>query len=164
MQLEACGTHTPRLYSTMAGTSTAATCHCGQVKLVVPAAPASVTSCNCTVCHAYGALWAYYQDADVALPAEGLTQAYCHGNRTTAFHRCSTCGCVTHFVGIERGPAGSLKGLMAINARLMERSVLQSLNVKRFDGLESWAVLDTDFKWGYCPTSDVVTTKPRAGM
>ena len=52
----------------------------------------------------------------------------------------------------------------AINARLMERSVLQSVNVKRFDGLESWAVLDTDFKWGYCPTSDVVTTKPRAGM
>jgi hypothetical protein len=41
---------------------------------------------------------------------------------------------------------------MAINARLFQRDILTAATVRRFDGLESWKVLDDNFLWGYCPT------------
>ena len=41
------------------------TCHCGAVRIRVRQAPRTVTSCNCSICRRYGALWAYYQASSV---------------------------------------------------------------------------------------------------
>ena len=37
-------------------------CHCGAVKIEVPAAPEWVGSCNCSFCKKIGSLMAYYPD------------------------------------------------------------------------------------------------------
>jgi len=36
-------------------------CHCGAVHIAVAEAPASVKSCNCSICRRLGTLWAYYR-------------------------------------------------------------------------------------------------------
>ncbi|MGQ0800632.1 MAG: GFA family protein [Pseudomarimonas sp.] len=34
-------------------------CHCGAVHLTLPTAPTEATSCNCSLCHRAGGIWAY---------------------------------------------------------------------------------------------------------
>ena len=136
-----------------------AVCHCGAVRILVPKPPDAVTSCNCTICHAYGALWAYYTASEVVLPATELTKEYSHGDKMIAFHRCSDCGCVTHWVGTTPAQLQQDDGdRMAINARLLPRDVLQIATVQALDGLETWKWLDRDFKWAYCPTQAVLAS------
>ena len=48
-----------------------AACHCGAVKLSVPARPDTVTECNCSICRRLGARWAYYSPSEVGLPKPG---------------------------------------------------------------------------------------------
>lgn len=135
--------------------SVEAVCHCGAVRIVVPGSPETVTTCNCTICHAYGALWAYYTESEVVMPATQVTHEYSHGDKMIAFHRCSVCGCTTHWVGATAAPPGGDRK-MAINARLLPREILQSATVRALDGLDTWKVLDLDFKWSYCPTQSVL--------
>lgn len=114
-----------------------AICHCGAVHLVAASVPEKVTSCNCTICHAYGHICAYYSVKDVVIT--GDTQTYVHGDKQIAFHRCCNCGCITHWVGID---PNSESDRMAINARLMPREVLSRARVRHFDGLISWSYRD----------------------
>ena len=51
-----------------------ATCHCGAVKLQIATAPDTVKDCNCSICHRYGVLWAYYT-LD-AVQVSGATETY----------------------------------------------------------------------------------------
>lgn len=106
-----------------------ASCHCGGVRVWVPAAPDTITDCNCSICRRLGALWAYYPTADVVIePADG-TDTYVWGDRALAFHRCKTCGCTTHWQGL-----GQYAVRVGVNARLFEPAVLMGLSVRRFDG------------------------------
>ena len=36
-------------------------CHCGEVKLILPHFVDVVTDCNCSICYRYAALWGYYE-------------------------------------------------------------------------------------------------------
>jgi hypothetical protein len=45
-----------------------ATCHCGDVRILIPESELTVTSCNCSICRRYGALWAYFTRQQVRLP------------------------------------------------------------------------------------------------
>jgi len=116
-----------------------AVCHCGQVRIVAPAAPEKLTSCNCSLCHAYGHICAYYSEKDVIIT--GDTHTYSYGDRGIAFHRCSACGCHTHWLGID---PTSTSDRMALNARLLPRAVLQAGSVRHFDGLDSWTFRDAE--------------------
>ncbi len=49
-----------------------ATCHCGRVRVTVPAAPTIVNDCRCSVCYMYGAAWAYYRRGDVTIAVDGF--------------------------------------------------------------------------------------------
>lgn len=77
-------------------TSVEAKCHCGQVKIIAPYSPLKVTSCNCSICHAYGHICAYYSDKEVIITGE--THTYSHGDRGIAFHRCINCGCHVSYI------------------------------------------------------------------
>jgi hypothetical protein len=114
-----------------------ASCHCGTVHLQVPAPPPHLTDCNCTICRRYGVLWAYYAPKDVKILAPaGATDTYLWGERSLAFHRCKTCGCITHWAAVDPGVER-----MGINARLMDPEVLRSLRIRKLDGATTFRYL-----------------------
>ena len=111
-------------------------CVCGAVRLSISRAPDEVTDCNCTLCRRYGALWAYYSPKDVTVPS-GLTDTFSRGPKLSDFHRCKICGCVTHWSALDK-----TYDRMGVNARLMEPEVLARARILRFDGLDTWKLLD----------------------
>ncbi len=51
------------------------TCHCGTIGWTFDGVAESVTSCNCTLCRRYGALWIYdFEGGKITLT--GPTQVY----------------------------------------------------------------------------------------
>jgi hypothetical protein len=122
------------------GTTIAASCHCGAVRLEVETAPETVTDCNCSICRRYGVLWAYYSPAQVRItPAGGGTDIYMWDDRAIEFHRCRICGCVTHWAAVDR-----TRDRMGVNARMMDPNVLAAARVRKLDGAVSWKYLDED--------------------
>ena len=114
-------------------------CHCGAVRLSLPAAPAEATSCNCSLCRRTGGTWAYYPFGDVIIQGHPEnTEAYVWGDRTLRTVRCKTCGIVTHWEPLEPVP-GARHG---VNLRNFEPALLESVAVKRFDGADTWKFLD----------------------
>jgi len=105
-------------------------CHCGAVRLEieVEAAPTEVSSCNCSICRRNGTLWAYYSPKLVKLNG-GATDIYMWGDRMLELHRCKICGCVTHWVPVDK-----TYDRMGVNARLMAPDVLAAAKVKLVDG------------------------------
>jgi hypothetical protein len=92
-----------------------ASCHCGAVQFAVETAPGDVNDCNCSICRRYGALWAYYHPQQVRFATEnGPTDIYMWADRKLEFHRCRTCGCITHWSAVDRA-----LGRMGVNARLI---------------------------------------------
>ena len=112
-------------------------CHCGAVTLDVARAPTEVTSCNCSICHRLGTLWAYYAPGDIVVTGE--TATYRRGDKTIDFHHCPTCGCTTHW----SPRANRTQDRMGINARLLAADVLAAARVRRLDGAsDDWKYLD----------------------
>ena len=114
-----------------------ASCHCGAVVLDIARPPIEVTDCNCSVCRRYGVLWAYYPLAEVEVRAAAGTDTYLWGARATAFHRCRTCGCVTHWSAVD--PSRDRTG---VNARLLPPEILGQARVRRLDGAVTDEYLD----------------------
>jgi len=117
----------------------AATCHCGAVRVEVARRPRSLTNCNCSICRRYGTLWAYYKRSEVrVVSASGATQEYVWGDRTLKFVRCRSCGCVTHWEGVQPKEDGR----MGVNARNFEPGALGSPRIRLLDGASTWKYLD----------------------
>jgi len=114
-----------------------ASCHCGSVKLSIDQPPQEVTECNCSICRRYGALWAYYSLEQVTLPAADLTETYAWDDRSIAFHRCRSCGCVTHWSPVARS-----EDRMGVNARTMSLDIVAKARVRHLDGAVSEQYLD----------------------
>src|SRR3954463_8912618 len=107
-----------------------AKCHCGNVMISVKSLPDTVTSCNCSICRRYATLWAYYKPEEVKLECkDGATTPYIWGDRELEFHRCTNCGCVTHYVTIE--PTDDR--IFAINARMIDLALIEPLRVRYAD-------------------------------
>ena len=117
---------------------TEASCHCGAVRLICDVAPVEVTDCNCSICRRYGVLWAYYSPTQVHLsPPDVATDVYIWDDRSIAFHRCRTCGCVTHW-----SPIDTRVDRMGVNARLIPREELARARVRLLDGADTERYLD----------------------
>jgi hypothetical protein len=117
----------------------AATCHCGAVRVEVARRPRRLTSCNCSICRRYGALWAYYKAADVRVRgAPGAVDKYSWGDRSLRFVRCRKCGCVSHWEPVRR----TASSRMGVNARNFDPAVIESVRVRRLDGASTWKFLD----------------------
>ncbi len=116
-----------------------ASCHCGNIELVVEQLPESVTSCNCSICVRLGARWAYYQPDEVTTKFRELPSVtYAWGDRYLDFHHCPTCGCSTHYTSTEKCETARV----AINSRLFDQSSMDNIIERKFDGAESWEYID----------------------
>ena len=114
-------------------------CHCGAVRLTLPSAPESATSCNCSLCRRTGGIWSYYPFGAVSIHGHPEnTESYIWGDRTLNNVRCKTCGIVTHWEPLEPEP-GARHG---VNLRNFEPALLELVVVKRFDGTDTWKFLD----------------------
>jgi len=117
---------------------TEASCHCGAVRLVCDAAPTEVTDCNCSICRRYGVLWAYYSPTLVHLvPPDAATDIYMWDDRAIEFHRCRTCGCVTHWSPVDKSV-----DRMGVNARLMPRETVAAARKRFLDGADTERYVD----------------------
>lgn len=106
---------------------TDASCHCGAVRFTAKTAPETVNACDCSICRRYGTLWAYYHPEDIVFDEHsGPTDTYEWNERVLAFHRCRTCGVVTHWSPTEAGFPR-----MGVNARLMAPEVLAAARLLR---------------------------------
>jgi hypothetical protein len=108
-----------------------ASCHCGRVKLELPAPPTQVNECRCSICYRYGALWAYYPRDDVLIVAdEPGTRAYVRKDGDAkgiiGFYTCAHCGCMTHW-GAQ--PEHDL-ARMGVNTRMLPESMLEGVERK----------------------------------
>lgn len=118
-----------------------ATCHCGAIRIHVGRAPRTVTSCNCSICRRYGALWAYCSPTTVRIgaPRGGLAR-YAWRHKVRTYFRCKRCGCVTHYKYRKQGRGYPV----AVNATNFEPAVLKAARVRMLDGASSWT-------WEYAP-------------
>lgn len=116
-----------------------ASCHCGAVLIEISRKPRSLTECTCSICHRYGARWAYYTRKSVRVHApEDALAAYQWGDKTIEFYHCRHCGCVTHYESVEKEKDSRI----AVNGRMMSPEDVADVRVRLFDGASTWKYLD----------------------
>lgn len=114
-------------------------CHCGNIKLKIPNLTDTMTSCNCSICARYAALWGYFVQSDVEISVgEYGSLQYCRGDREILFHFCNQCGCVTHYSAIVALPTSRV----AVNYRMLEPQLIKRLAVRYFDGANTFKAVD----------------------
>lgn len=120
------------------------TCHCGAAGWTLVGDPGSVTACNCSSCHRYGALWAYDYEGG-RIQGHGETRAYRsvrHPAPGLEVHFCPTCANVLWWRGLGLEADGRRR--MAVNVRLAAFPAVADLPIDHFDGLESFDDLPSD--------------------
>jgi hypothetical protein len=114
-------------------------CHCGAIRITVPAIPEVLTNCNCSLCRRLGGLWAYYEVGSVVVEGHPEhTDEYIQGDRTLRTVRCANCGCVTHWEPLAP-KAGARHG---VNLRNFDPAIVETIKVRRLDGADTWKYLD----------------------
>jgi len=103
----------------------------------VASPPVELTSCNCSICRRYGVLWAYYREGEVFFGAELRTETYAWDDRSIVFHRCESCGCVTHWA-----PRTRTEDRIGVNARLFDPLHIAAARIRHLDGAGTEAYLD----------------------
>ena len=86
--------------------SLTATCHCGNISVVVPWTPNWINDCQCGVCYRYGAGWAYYpvEEVEIRNMSGKSTQGYVREGGMLAFHFCKECGCMMYWWPADPDP------------------------------------------------------------
>jgi hypothetical protein len=116
-------------------------CHCGGTRFELAEAPASVTRCTCSFCSKRGALWAYYQRAQVQVTVQPeQSGTYRWRTKTAQHHFCSVCGCGTYSESPDwsTGTADFDNPKIAVNARLFDDFALDAVPVEIIDGKNLW--------------------------
>ena len=113
-----------------------ATCHCGLICISLSLIPDELTKCNCSLCRSYGVVWAYYTASDIVV-SEGPTDTYAWNGKHVDFHRCHTCGCLTHWT-----PRDKSRDKRGVNANLIPVKLLTSFRIRHRDGAGDAGYLD----------------------
>lgn len=123
-----------------------ASCHCGAVRIDMRRKPRSLTSCNCSICRRYGAIWAYFSRKSVDYRFEtGAVSPYVWGHGSIEFFHCNRCGCVTHY---ERTAKKGDDTRVGVNVRNADPAEVASTPLKKLDGASSWRSLE-DWEHGW---------------
>lgn len=116
-----------------------ASCHCGDVQLELVRKPKSLTQCTCSICRRYGALWAYCTRKSArVLTAPELETVYRWSDRTIEFFHCDQCGCMTRYESADK----SIASRIAVNARMMSPQDIEGIDIRTFDGADTWKYID----------------------
>ena len=108
-----------------------ASCHCGDVRLTIPAMPAEAMSCNCSHCSRKGFLLAFFPAGQVQIESGADKVSTYSFNKHVIQHRfCPTCGVQVYAEG--KMPDGS--PTVAVNLRCAEDQDLSALKIKEVDG------------------------------
>ena len=115
-------------------------CHCKATTFEVSHAPENVTQCTCSFCSKRGALWAYYQPADVKIFTDAAHATYQWGSKTIKHNFCATCGCTTYTETPDwsTGQPDFDNPKISINARLFDDFDLDTVEVVVIDGKNLW--------------------------
>lgn len=115
-------------------------CHCKATVFEVSEAPASVTRCTCSLCSKRGALWAYYEPANVTIEPQGTSATYRWQTRIVKHHFCPHCGCTTFTETPDwsTGKADFDNMRIAVNARLLDDFDLDAVEIVTIDGKNLW--------------------------
>ncbi|TPX08255.1 uncharacterized protein E0L32_001849 [Thyridium curvatum] len=111
-----------------------ATCHCGRVRVKIPQKPTKLNQCHCTVCYKYGAMWAYYEPAQISVSVDQGGEVVSYGrqdmgeNRVphNVFNFCGHCGCVTHWSRLP-GYKGRASNKMGVNCRMLPEKAIEGI-------------------------------------
>ena len=119
-------------------------CLCGEAGWTLTGDPGSITACNCTLCHRYGALWAYdYEGGRIVL--NGATRTFTRVGKADPaleIHFCPTCGCLLAWRGLRLEEDGRRR--LAVNIRLADADAVADLPIDHFDGFDSFEDLPPD--------------------
>lgn len=115
------------------------TCHCGAVSYEMKTQPKYAVECNCSICRRLGTVWGHGEAGEIEIKAAPeATLSYSWGDKGLAFHSCRTCGCTTHWEGIN----SEARGRMAVNLRLAAPGTIEAIGHRHFDGADTWKFLD----------------------
>lgn len=114
------------------------TCHCGNVKFELSVQPRHLTDCNCSICRKLATLWAHADKSDIKIICkDDALLEYSWGDKSIAFCTCAKCGCTTHWKSLD-----SDSTRMAVNVRMAEPDSLLGIQIRHFDGADSFEFLD----------------------
>ena len=124
-----------------------ASCHCGNISITINSKPASLISCNCSICLRLGALWGYFFPEDITINTKNNPpKAYQWGDKNIDFQHCPNCGCTTHYIPTK----ASGREKMAVNFRMVDKDTFEAIfeeksgeiNVRHFDGADTWQFIE----------------------
>lgn len=115
-------------------------CHCGSVRLATAAAPDFFNCCNCSLCRKSGAVWGYFQSAEIQVSGE--TATYQRADKSSAavdLHFCPQCGSTTHFT-LTTGFTANFPDTdrVGINMRLFDSKEFAGIEL-RFPNGREWS-------------------------
>jgi len=108
-------------------------CHCGAVRVTIPAAPDYINDCNCSLCMTRRAIWGYFSPRDVTISGE--THHYVRSDLREASlgtHWCAKCGTTTHWAAFDPD-----YDRMGVNMLLFAPEAWAGIEVRAVDG-RSW--------------------------
>lgn len=111
-------------------------CHCGAVQICIAHKPDYLNDCNCSLCTKTGALWIYFQTAEVDVI--GKTKSYMRADKTEAvvqLHFCPSCGSSTHWK-LSDSYDGEIDR-MGVNMHLFDTDILTGIELRFPDG-KAW--------------------------
>jgi len=109
-------------------------CHCRNLQVEIDQMPEFLADCNCSICRSYSALWGYYEPSQVIVRVGSLgSSSYIWGDQQLKFMRCSSCGCVTHYVTTEL----CSEDRVAVNFRLLEHRAIEEIPIVKLDNATS---------------------------
>jgi hypothetical protein len=113
-------------------------CLCGEIRIETTRAPDFIHACNCNLCTATGAHWAYFAPQEVKVTGSGST--YSRSDKpdpAAAVHFCTVCGTTTHFTLTESAIAQFGNTMMGVNVRLTDENTLAGIE-RRFPDGRAW--------------------------
>ena len=105
-------------------------CPCGAVSVTLGHPPESLNSCDCSLCFRLGALWGYFEPADVTI--EGKTETFVRSDIEAwlEIHFCPSCGATINWSSITEPRLPR----MGVNMRLFGPDALLGIPVRFSDG------------------------------
>lgn len=113
-------------------------CHCGNIKIETNKKLETLTSCNCSICNRYGALWGYFAPNEVSIKYEEQPSFYYWGDRYIDFYFCKKCSCITHYKTTEKVEEEKI----GVNFRMAKLADLDNIKIRKLDGADTWKFLD----------------------